>query len=144
MAGLLFKNFQNWARHNSKERTLELQLVSTKALNCYTKHVKGDGTAQQWTQTHGTSFSEVQVPCEYSNYRSLFLEFLREQNWSLLQVLTLWKAEIDWCSKITDSVAYERTSEIFPSIATRPDSEFSAQCMHSTTSWNMSQCTAPH
>ena len=104
--------------------------------------MKGYGTAQQWTQTHGTSFAEVQVPCEYSNYRSLFLEFLREQNWSLLQVLTLWKAEIHWCSTITDSVAFERTSEIFPSIATR-DSEFRAQWMHSTTSWNMPSVLHP-
>ena len=32
--------------------------------------------------THGRSSSEVQVPCEYSNYWSLFLEFLREQNCS--------------------------------------------------------------
>ena len=64
------------------------------------------------------------------------------QLWSLLQVLTLWKAEIDWCSTITDSVAYERTSEIFPSIATR-DSEFRPQWMHSTTSWNMPSVLHP-
>jgi len=59
------------------------------------------------------------------------------QLWSLLQVLTLWnlKAGTDWCSMITDSVAYDRASEIFfPSIATRPDSEFRLECMHTTTS----------
>ena len=32
--------------------------------------------------THGTLSSEVQVPCQYSYRRSLFLEFVREQNYS--------------------------------------------------------------
>jgi hypothetical protein len=45
-----------------------------------------------------------------------------------------WKAETDWCSTIADSVAYGRTSEVFPAIATRPDSDFRLQCMHTTTS----------
>ena len=31
--------------------------------------------------THGTLSSDVQVPCQYSNCRSLFLEFLREENY---------------------------------------------------------------
>ena len=98
---------QNWARHNSKERRLGLLPCNYQRfdllLNTWKVVLRHSSEPKKQPWSHNTRNVVIRCPgsvpvLQLSEFVFRIFEGRKLRPWSLLQALTLWKAETDWCS----------------------------------------------